>query len=525
MSDPGDPDAPTTVAVVEMDAMDLEEWEQDQHTPAAPEEHLAALVKQTRSAPATAESAPAPAVAPRKLASIARAPAGTPPATVTPAAVSPGAATPSPAMRVPTPAPLTRGSTPAPGTRTPTPAVVARVPTVARIPSVAQIARVPTPASVTPAPMPAAETRTPTPAVRAREPTPAPEPRAPLPAPEPRAPLPAPRTREPTPAPIVTARAAAAAIAGPAPPPIAAPVSSAAGSAPAAAPPAMTAPAPGLFGAPVSAPVAPRPTVDAAPGHSVAPVSRSGAVQMPLGDAASPSISSATPSQMPLGSRDHGSVELGARPRSPRKLVLAASLIGGVLLVVVLVLAVGRGGTNEPPAEPAVLVTAPAVVPHEVSPPAPAAAPSPPSPAPQAAPVAPAPAAAPAAAVPPTAPAQPPRVAGKRVVLEYDGAKKPVAPAAPAGAGDDAAVGKARTAYASGNQLLFAGDPDGAIREYRQSLAFYPGYVAGYRGLGLAYAQQGDKAKASQAFRTYLNLVPAAKDAPLIKRRLSMLSH
>jgi regulator of sirC expression with transglutaminase-like and TPR domain len=112
---------------------------------------------------------------------------------------------------------------------------------------------------------------------------------------------------------------------------------------------------------------------------------------------------------------------------------------------------------------------------------------------------------------------------GKPVVVEYArGRPSPaVTPAAPAD--DTGAIAKARALYDSGNQHLFAGDTDGAIAQYQQALTEYPGYVAGYRGLGLAYAQQGDTQKARHALRTYLSAAPTAKDAPLIKKRLAML--
>ena len=51
----------------------------------------------------------------------------------------------------------------------------------------------------------------------------------------------------------------------------------------------------------------------------------------------------------------------------------------------------------------------------------------------------------------------------------------------------------------------------------------YPGYVGGYRGLGLAYAQLGDKARALQALKTYVAAVPGAKDVPLLKKRIARL--
>jgi hypothetical protein len=128
-----------------------------------------------------------------------------------------------------------------------------------------------------------------------------------------------------------------------------------------------------------------------------------------------------------------------------------------------------------------------------------------------------------AVAEPPPTPRRHPTLGGKQVVLEYDTQSHPAPVAAPRE--DSAAVAKARAAYANGNQHLFAGDAAGAVRAYQQALDDYPGYVAGYRGLGLAYSQAGDKAKALQAFHTYLANAPGAKDASLIRKRLKALMH
>lgn len=139
-------------------------------------------------------------------------------------------------------------------------------------------------------------------------------------------------------------------------------------------------------------------------------------------------------------------------------------------------------------------------------------------------------------AMPPTPPPPPPKaksgkrpasptIGGKQVVLEYDSQARNTSAPAPANVAksDQTAITKARTAYASGNQRLFAGDTNGAIKFYRQALAYYPAYVAGYRGLGLAYAQQGNKPQALQAFKTYVSSVPNAKDAGLIRKRIASL--
>ncbi len=124
------------------------------------------------------------------------------------------------------------------------------------------------------------------------------------------------------------------------------------------------------------------------------------------------------------------------------------------------------------------------------------------------------------------APAKPkePTIAGKQLVVENDSEARAGKPVANAAQADQAAITRARRAYTAGNSRLFAGDPDGAIREYRQALAHYPGYVSGYRGLGLAYAQKGDRANAIKALRTYVRAAPNAKDASIIQRRIQALS-
>ena len=120
-------------------------------------------------------------------------------------------------------------------------------------------------------------------------------------------------------------------------------------------------------------------------------------------------------------------------------------------------------------------------------------------------------------------PASKKTIGGKQVVLESDKEAKEAKPIASAPKADQGAIQKARAAYAAGNQRLFAGDAGGAIKYYRQALGSYPGYVAGYRGLGLAYAQQGDKPKALQALKQYLASVPGANDAALIRKRVAAL--
>src|SRR5207244_693288 len=160
----------------------------------------------------------------------------------------------------------------------------------------------------------------------------------------------------------------------------------------------------------------------------------------------------------------------------------------------------------------------PRAVPATTAPQPPPATPTPPAPAPAPAPPTEPTAAEPAPPAPPpsgeaeAAPPQPPRprrtLGGKKVVLEYD--PKPTAPTpppaqAPVPMGEDpATVARAREAYHKGNVKLFAGDSEGAIALYRESLKIYPGYVAGYRGLGLGYEASGNPAEALKAFHTYV---------------------
>jgi Tetratricopeptide repeat len=121
---------------------------------------------------------------------------------------------------------------------------------------------------------------------------------------------------------------------------------------------------------------------------------------------------------------------------------------------------------------------------------------------------------------PPTKPVAMRRISRskKPVVVDYD--KKPSSsPLDP-----DQALAQARVAYAIGNQHLFAGEGDEAIAAYRNALSIYPSYAAGYRGLGLAFAQQGDKPSAIAAFKTYVKLAPTAKDVALIQKRIRNLS-
>ena len=97
---------------------------------------------------------------------------------------------------------------------------------------------------------------------------------------------------------------------------------------------------------------------------------------------------------------------------------------------------------------------------------------------------------------------------------------EPAAKAAPAPSGGDP-----RPLYEKGNALLFSGDGKGAIVAYREAVRLAPNDPIGFRGLGLAYEQQGETAAAVKALRRYLKLAPSAPDREIIGRRIDRLSH
>jgi hypothetical protein len=112
-----------------------------------------------------------------------------------------------------------------------------------------------------------------------------------------------------------------------------------------------------------------------------------------------------------------------------------------------------------------------------------------------------------------------PRKGTKIVALSSDKLK----PLIEAEDDDVPATARARTAYNAGNQALFDGNSDAAIRAYRQALSATPTFPPGFRGLGLAYAQRGDNNMAIMSLRTYLTMAPHAKDVALIKQRIAAL--
>ena len=80
----------------------------------------------------------------------------------------------------------------------------------------------------------------------------------------------------------------------------------------------------------------------------------------------------------------------------------------------------------------------------------------------------------------------------------------------------DALTKKATEQYLAGNF-----GPAEAL--YKQALATNRGFAPAHKGLGFLYQRIGNKAKAIESLRTYLKLVPAAKDADSVKKRLEQL--
>ncbi|HEX3764614.1 MAG TPA: hypothetical protein VHW23_38230 [Kofleriaceae bacterium] len=113
-----------------------------------------------------------------------------------------------------------------------------------------------------------------------------------------------------------------------------------------------------------------------------------------------------------------------------------------------------------------------------------------------------------------------------KVIVDYSARpNEPPPPSLVAQSEEDPAIGMARTAYTSGNQRLFVGDVKGAIQAYHQALELYPGYVGGFRGLGLAYEELGETTNALTALRAYVAAAPTARDIVLIKKRIVHLQH
>jgi Flp pilus assembly protein TadD len=83
---------------------------------------------------------------------------------------------------------------------------------------------------------------------------------------------------------------------------------------------------------------------------------------------------------------------------------------------------------------------------------------------------------------------------------------------------------RSREAYKEGNASLFSGQTEAAIKAYQEAVRLNHKDPAGYRGLGLAYAQAGRRTEAASAFQRYLKLARTAKDRDIIKKRIQLLT-
>jgi tetratricopeptide (TPR) repeat protein len=110
------------------------------------------------------------------------------------------------------------------------------------------------------------------------------------------------------------------------------------------------------------------------------------------------------------------------------------------------------------------------------------------------------------------------------VVVDYDAPpRRKAAPAPAAKAAPGADLEAAREAYREANRHYWFGQFAPAEQYYRKAIADYPGYAAGYRGLGLLHQRRGDRQRAIEAFTRYLKMAPGARDGDQIRERLQKL--
>jgi tetratricopeptide (TPR) repeat protein len=116
---------------------------------------------------------------------------------------------------------------------------------------------------------------------------------------------------------------------------------------------------------------------------------------------------------------------------------------------------------------------------------------------------------------------------GKHVALAAHPSRRRGAVRAGAASDDGSgldATGRGREAYKRGNERLFSGDAAGAAEAYEEAIHSNPKDPSGYRGLGLAFAQQGKKAEAVRYLKAYLRRgARDAEDRKLISERIQLL--
>jgi len=74
-----------------------------------------------------------------------------------------------------------------------------------------------------------------------------------------------------------------------------------------------------------------------------------------------------------------------------------------------------------------------------------------------------------------------------------------------------------------GEAALEQGDADQALVSFRAALENEPNNAVAVRGMGMAYAVQGQDAQALQSYEKYLRLAPRAPDADEIRQSIREL--
>ena len=82
---------------------------------------------------------------------------------------------------------------------------------------------------------------------------------------------------------------------------------------------------------------------------------------------------------------------------------------------------------------------------------------------------------------------------------------------------------EAAEAYQRGNAKLLSGALPEAIAAFSEAVKLNPKDAQSQRGLGLAYAQAGNAAKAVRHLKLYLKALPNAPDRTLIEKRIDQL--
>ncbi|MGE3761554.1 MAG: protein kinase [Kofleriaceae bacterium] len=81
----------------------------------------------------------------------------------------------------------------------------------------------------------------------------------------------------------------------------------------------------------------------------------------------------------------------------------------------------------------------------------------------------------------------------------------------------------AKSLYEEGSQAHMSGNLKAAEAAYKRAIKVNKSYAPAHRGLGILYQGTGNTKKAIEAFKTYLRLVPNAKDSGSVRNRLEQL--